>query len=406
MSVARCLGRSGARRLAVVLVVASCGSLSAAAAPSHAAPGGLHVLVTGNCFLEAVAPLATAIQGQSGVATVTTFDTSTGTPSAATLAAQDLVVSLGDDCVAYADQATWGNRLADYVDAGGVVLQGAYDNWEAPDAHPTGRFASGGYPPLGLGPNDNLDTTLGALQDPSNPIVQGLGTFPNSDNTTTALASGATLLAKWADGRNAIAVKGRVVATSSSADEASALPALARLAVNTGNYLGRHLVTVTKSGTGTGTVTSAPAGISCGTSCSTGVAFGNSLTLTAAPAAGSTFVGWTGACTGAATCKVTSSGADIAVTATFAAKPPDTKISKASVNSKKHRAAFKFKALGSATGFQCELRRPHKKAGFKSCSSPKGYKHLKPGKYTFEVRARGVGGTDATPATKKFKIKR
>jgi hypothetical protein len=79
----------------------------------------------------------------------------------------------------------WGDRLADYVDGGGVVLQAAYDNWVMSDAHPLGRFASGGYAPLGLGPNDNLATTLGQVEDPSSPIVQGLGTFSTSANTTT-----------------------------------------------------------------------------------------------------------------------------------------------------------------------------------------------------------------------------
>ncbi len=65
-----------------------------------------------------------------------------------------------------------------------------------------------------------------------------------------------------------------------------------------------------------------------------------------------------------------------------------------------------FEALGQATGFQCELKRKHahKKAKFKDCVSPKTYKHLKPGKYTFAVRAIGPGGTDASPAKKRFEI--
>jgi hypothetical protein len=466
-------------------MVVACGSL-AAAAPSSATPGALQVLVTGNCFSDAVTPLAAQIQLQPDVASVTTFDTSTGTPTAATLASEDLVVSLGDDCTSYADQTLWGNELADYVDAGGVVLQAAYDNWNAADAHPTGRFASGGYPPLDLGPNDNQMTTLGEIEQPNSPIVQGLGTFTTLDNTTTPLATGATLLAKWADGRNAIAIKGRVVATSASADDSSDLADIARLARNTGDYLGRHLVTVTDSGSGTGTVASTPAGISCGASCSTRVAFGDSITLTATPAAGSTFAGWEGACSGTGTCTVTNAGSDAAVTAvfigpntltvgkagkgsgsvtsspagidcgatcsnafttgttvtlsaaagtgstfvgwsgscsgkgmctvvmsadrsvtaTFAVAPPNTKISKASISSKKRKAAFKFKAIGAATRFQCALRPSHShKTTFKSCRSPKTYKHLKPGKYTFEVRAVGVGGTDPTPAKKSFNIK-
>ncbi len=111
-----------------------------AAASSNASPAGLHILVTGNCFAEAATPLATAIQAQSGAAKVTTFDTSIGTPSAATLKAQNLVVSLGDNCDVYSDAATWGNELADYVDHGGAVLQAAYDNWDDAGASPTGRL--------------------------------------------------------------------------------------------------------------------------------------------------------------------------------------------------------------------------------------------------------------------------
>ena len=233
-------GARWTRRLAFVLIVGSCGLLSAAAS-TNASPAGLHILITGNCFNEAVTPLATAIDAEPGVAGVTTFDTSTGTPTAATLKAQNLVVSLGDDCEAYADQATWGDRLADYVDGGGTVLQAAYDNWDAAgegaNAYPTGRFASGGYAPFELGPNDNQATTLGQVLKPKSPIVKGLGTFATTDNTTDALASGATLLAKWADGRNAIAVKGRVVSTTASADDSSARPDLARLAVNTAKLL-------------------------------------------------------------------------------------------------------------------------------------------------------------------------
>ncbi len=75
-------------------------------------------------------------------------------------------------------------------------------------------------------------------------------------------------------------------------------------------------LSVTKSGTGTGTVTSSPSGITCGGDCSESVTPGTQLTLTAAPAAGSTFAGWSGACSGIAACTVTVSAAT-AVTATF-----------------------------------------------------------------------------------------
>ena len=76
-------------------------------------------------------------------------------------------------------------------------------------------------------------------------------------------------------------------------------------------------LTVTKSGTGSGTVSSSPAGINCGSTCSGSFTNGVSVTLTAASASGSTFSGWSGACTGAAaTCTVSMTQAR-AVTATF-----------------------------------------------------------------------------------------
>jgi lysophospholipase L1-like esterase len=75
-------------------------------------------------------------------------------------------------------------------------------------------------------------------------------------------------------------------------------------------------LTVTKSGAGTGTVTSTPAGINCGTTCSAAYASGTSVTLTATAAAGSTFAGWSGACTGTGACTVTMTVAR-AVTAAF-----------------------------------------------------------------------------------------
>jgi hypothetical protein len=70
------------------------------------------------------------------------------------------------------------------------------------------------------------------------------------------------------------------------------------------------------SGTGTGTVTSSPAGIDCGVTCSASFDGGTMVTLTAAPAAGSTFDGWSGDCTGTGSCVVTMDQAR-SVTAAF-----------------------------------------------------------------------------------------
>jgi len=76
-----------------------------------------------------------------------------------------------------------------------------------------------------------------------------------------------------------------------------------------------HALSVNKAGSGQGSVT-------CdGTPCASSYPEGTALTLTASPAAGSTFAGWSGGgCSGTGACKITLA-ADTALTATFNAKP-------------------------------------------------------------------------------------
>ena len=84
--------------------------------------------------------------------------------------------------------------------------------------------------------------------------------------------------------------------------------------------------------------------------------------------------------------------------------PPNTKIAGAKINAQGGKATFRFKAIGRSKGFQCALARGHHDPRFRGCSSPKTYKHLKSGRYEFEVAALGLGGPDATPAKKRFRI--
>jgi len=69
-------------------------------------------------------------------------------------------------------------------------------------------------------------------------------------------------------------------------------------------------------GPGTGTVASSPAGINCGTDCSESYPQNTIITLTASRATGSSFAGWSGACSGTESCTVTMDAAK-SVTATF-----------------------------------------------------------------------------------------
>jgi len=69
---------------------------------------------------------------------------------------------------------------------------------------------------------------------------------------------------------------------------------------------------------GPGSIASVPAGISCGAACSAAFAAGTQVTLSATPAAGAAFSGWSGACSGSATTCVVTLAQARTVTATFA----------------------------------------------------------------------------------------
>lgn len=96
----------------------------------------------------------------------------------------------------------------------------------------------------------------------------------------------------------------------------------------TATFTSPYLLTVTNTGSGSGNVTTSAGSFTCvsgscsSTVCNSGICTdvltnGASVTLTAAAASGSTFSGWSGACTGTGTCVTTMSGTKN-VTATFA----------------------------------------------------------------------------------------
>jgi uncharacterized protein (TIGR03437 family) len=79
-------------------------------------------------------------------------------------------------------------------------------------------------------------------------------------------------------------------------------------------------LTVAATGTGSGTVSPSPVGTSCGTNCWS-YAAGTVVTLTATPATGSTFAGWSGCSGTGVTCTVTMNS-DLSVTAIFSLGTP------------------------------------------------------------------------------------
>jgi hypothetical protein len=114
-------------------------------------------------------------------------------------------------------------------------------------------------------------------------------------------------------------------------------------------------LTVTLAGTGTGTVTSDVAGIACGADCTQAYTTGTVVTLTATPAAGSVFAGWSGACAGTGTCPVTMTQAR-AVTATFNVSAPAITLSALSHTSRNPGQRLSLTASGFATTAQIFVR--------------------------------------------------
>lgn len=167
-----------------------------------------------------------------------------------------------------------------------------------------------------------------------------------------------------------------------------------------------HSLSVQRKGSGKGTVSSAPAGIDCGATCSHLFAAATSETLTAHHAAGSKFTGWSGGgCSGTGTCIVKLND-ETSVTATFrdTARPRVTGL-KAKVNHHKRTAKVTFRGTDPGNGskglrFKCKLDHGH----FKSCRSPKLYKHLRHGKHTVQVKAIDKAGNVSKPVKRKFRV--
>ena len=144
--------------------------------------------------------------------------------------------------------------------------------------------------------------------------------FPeDTEVTLTPTAAAGSQFAGWS---GACTGTGACVVTMDAAKSVTA----------TFTALPKHTLTVAKAGNGSGSVAGAPSGISCGATCAADYVQGTQVTLTATPAAGSTFTGWSGACSGTGTCQVTMTEATN-VTATFAVVTHNLSVTRAGTGS-------------------------------------------------------------------------
>lgn len=171
-------------------------------------------------------------------------------------------------------------------------------------------------------------------------------------------------------------------------------------------------LTVSSAGTGAGTVTSSPAGISCPGTCSGSYAPGTPVTLTATPAAGSTFAGWSGGgCSGTGSCVVTMSS-DQSVTSTFTAVSSKPSCSLSPKSSKvllprKPRGHKKHKPKGKpgilSFTVTCNQAAAVQLTGKVLETLPKKGKHGKRTK-TFTLSTASAAVQAQVPATLTFKL--
>jgi hypothetical protein len=161
------------------------------------------------------------------------------------------------------------------------------------------------------------DTTLGStIED----LRLATSSFEDSDFSCPS-QSGAPDPCRWGDyagaspdPSNACLVWGTSMLTATAADPILGTPqwGTQNAAVNVCGVV----LAVSRTGTGSGLVTSSVGGISCGSVCSHSYGPGSTVTLTASPSVGSSFAGWSGACSGTGNCTVTMNQAR-SVTATF-----------------------------------------------------------------------------------------
>jgi Divergent InlB B-repeat domain len=172
-----------------------------------------------------------------------------------------------------------------------------------------------------------------------------------------------------------------------------------------GSSASAHTLSVTRVGSGRGAVTSNDGHIDCGNVCSETYDSATVVTLSATPAPGSSFTGWTGDCSGIAPCTVTMSESHT-VQASFDSipdtSPPQTAITGGPSGKTTDSApTFSFTSSEPGSTFTCRLDDGPEIA----CGSPYSPGTLSAGAHTFSVFARdAAGNADQTPATRGFTI--
>jgi N-acetylneuraminic acid mutarotase len=166
-------------------------------------PGAFRVLIAYADIAGQPNELRGQILAEPGVTAVDLFDAFSGTPTLAQLQQYNIVFAFSNN--GWADPVAMGDVLADYEDAGGVVVVStfAWDNrgpWNL-----QGRWMTGGYTPYTSTSTTNFSDNTANITDPSHPLMQGVSSLTAFFRNGVTLTAGAVSVAVWTDGPPAVA---------------------------------------------------------------------------------------------------------------------------------------------------------------------------------------------------------
>ncbi|MBS0190810.1 MAG: hypothetical protein U0573_02820 [Phycisphaerales bacterium] len=153
-----------------------------------------------------IADTRTKLNSSGQFGAVDLFNAGSGTPTLAALKAYDAVMLVSDS--GFADPTTLGNNLADYVDAGGGVVNSVFSLGISP---PAGRWNSGYLVMPVASPTQGSVQTLdlASITDQNHPILIGVGSFSGGSSSyrmnQSSVVAGATIVAKWTGGNVLVA---------------------------------------------------------------------------------------------------------------------------------------------------------------------------------------------------------
>jgi hypothetical protein len=148
--------------------------------------------------------LQTALLAQAGVTSVDLFDALNGTPTLAQLTPYETVVPFSNS--GFQNATALGDNLADYVDAGGVVVQFGFAHYGPNQPFGiNGRWVTGNYNPCNYSTNLVFTPfTLGTF-NPADPLMAGVTALNSDFQNVVTLAAGATQVALASNGNLLVA---------------------------------------------------------------------------------------------------------------------------------------------------------------------------------------------------------